>query len=501
MTASESPTFSRNLLFLSVAILLSAAAVGLQRALWGIHSNWSSVYGHFAHGYLVLLMSLWLAWQAWRRRTALRVSPWWPALGALLLLLALLVVSMQLGVESLLESLVPAILLAAVAGVFGLQSARVLLWPILFLFCGMPIWWVLNTPLQDLTIAIVNPLVRLSGVPAFIEGNQFHFPSGVIEIASLCSGLNYMVAAISLALFQGMLYLRDWRSRFKLVALSAAVALLANWTRVYSLMLIGYYSEMQSYLIRVEHIYYGWVLFMLFLWPVFLYGARLESAEKTRLGPLPEPTDGGAIRAAALQTMLATAVAAVLLLLPALVQSRLTAAAVPENRLPPLAGPGDSTSALVVGLADTLRVPGALEERGSLYIEGHAVEVYRARYALGSSGPDTGSAIELLGSRWRPTSALTQGREGALSWQQQKGRVGDRIVLARSGLAIAGASVLEPSAAKRAALQGLLRLRGDGQLWLLAVACRDDCGQEAQVLDTVLERHGAALVANQKAAH
>lgn len=488
---------SRHLLPSCAAVLALAGAIGLQRALLGIHGSWSSVYGHFAHGYLVLAMSIWLGWQAWRGRAGLRIQPWWPAFAALAVLLLALVVSMQLGVETLVESLVPAILLATVAGAFGLPLAGVLLWPILFLYCAMPAWWVLNAPMQALTTAIVNPLVRLSGASAYIQGYAFHFPSGVIEIGSLCSGLNYTIAAISLTLFQGMLYLPGWRSRLKLVAAGVAVSLLANWVRVYSLMLVGYFSQMQNYLIRVEHIYYGWVLFMLFMWPVFLYGARLESAAR-RQGAIPSraPPAPGAITAThPPATLVATGLAAVLLLLPGLFRSGVASMAL-HAAMPPLGAPGDSSTGLVVGLADAVAVKGALEDRGSLYTEGYAVEFYRARYRLGDSGPDAGSALGLLPARWRAAGKRERGHSAnGLVWEQQRGRVSDRPVLVRSGLAIAGTPVIDARGARRAALQGLLRLRGDGQLWFLAVACQQpDCAAEEHVLEAVVMRHSPSLV-------
>jgi exosortase len=473
--------------------VVAAAAIGLWPVLLGVHRNWASVYGHFAHGYLVLVMALWLAWRGWRTRPDLSVAPWWPAVAALVPLLAALSVTTALSVDTVDQSLLPLVLLALAAGVFGLQVARVFLWPILFLYCALPIWWIINTPLQLLTIAIVNPLVRLSGAVAYIEGNRFHFPSGVIEIASLCSGLNYMVAALSLALFQGMLYLRTWRSRTKLLAAAVAVSLLANWVRVYSLMLIGYYSEMQNYLIRVEHIYYGWVLFLVFLWPVFAYGARLEGAERRQHAPVPPPASG-AVDVAGPATALAALLAGLLLLLPALFQARLAAAAAEAGVPAPLGSPGDSTATLAVGVAGTLSVPGALERRESFYIDGRVVEVYRARYALGGDRPDAGTALDLLADRWRSAGPRTAAvGAGGLPYEQQPGRIDGRAVLVRSGLTIAGVPVATSLGAKRAALAGLPRLRGDGYLWLAAVECRADCAAEQAVLDHLLERQGAPL--------
>jgi len=266
-------------LLVGVALIIFAAALELQRPLTGLHDNWIAGYGHLAHGYLTLLMALWLAWNGWQSRPALLLKPWWPALAVLGVLLVMLAVSMVAAVETVVESLVPLIALAALAAGFGWQVARLLAWPILYVMFAVPIWWVLNAPLQWLTVMVVNHLVAWTGVPAYVEGNFFHLPAGTMEIAALCSGLNYFMVALSLAAFQGLLYLRGWGNRFKLLAMAAILAVLCNWVRIYSLLLVGYFSEMRNYLIRVEHIYFGWILFLLFIWPVFFYGRRLETGE------------------------------------------------------------------------------------------------------------------------------------------------------------------------------------------------------------------------------
>jgi EpsI family protein len=56
---------------------------------------------------------------------------------------------------------------------------------------------------------------------------------------------------------------------------AALLALVTNWVRVGSLVAIGHYSEMQHYLIRNEHYYYGWVLFAIALIPLFFAARRL----------------------------------------------------------------------------------------------------------------------------------------------------------------------------------------------------------------------------------
>ena len=60
---------------------------------------------------------------------------------------------------------------------------------------------------------------------------------------------------------------------------TAVAGLVANWLRVASLIVIGHVTHMQHYLIRVDHLYYGWALFMLTMVPVFLLARRLESRD------------------------------------------------------------------------------------------------------------------------------------------------------------------------------------------------------------------------------
>lgn len=272
-------------------VVLLAAAVGLRVALLQIHVSWTGKYGHFAHGYMVLGFSIWLGLRAWRRRGDLLLKPDWRTLPVLIALIGMLFVAMRLDITTATQSLVPAILISAFGLAFGSGLVRILWWPAFCVYFAMPIWYVLNTPLQHLTGMVCGVLVSLAGLPAVVEGNQFELPSGIIEVASGCSGLNYLVSALSLAYLYGMLFLQTWPARLKLLAVAFAAALVVNWARVFSLICIAYATDMRHYLIRVDHLYYGWMLFALALWPIFWAGGRLDRQE-ARMGirevPAPE---------------------------------------------------------------------------------------------------------------------------------------------------------------------------------------------------------------------
>jgi exosortase len=306
----------RSVAVLLVLMLLAAARWGLRDVLWAIHDNWTHIYGDFAHGYLVLAMCSWLVVRDFRLQPYSPEAPWWPALPMLGVMVLALAMLLAWDIQSLSQALVPAIATAVVAAVAGLGVARRLIWPVVLLYTAIPVWWLLNAPLQQLTAAVANGLVQLTGVPAFVEGNTFNLPAGVVQVASGCSGLNYLVVSLALGLFQGLLYLRTWKSRIKVLVAAVVVALLSNWLRVYTLILVGYATDMRHYLIRVDHLTFGWVLFMVCFWPVLRLGARLANKEGDE--PSPARFSTQPVATSLRPMLIAGLAAAALLLVPGL---------------------------------------------------------------------------------------------------------------------------------------------------------------------------------------
>lgn len=300
-------------------VILLAAVAGLHNALLEIHTSWSGKYGHFAHGYMVLAFSVWLGIDAWKRRGQLLLAPEWKALPVLLVLIGMMVIAARLQITTATQSLVPAIIISAFAVVFGFGLVRVLWWAALCVYFAMPVWWIINTPLQLLTGAVCKLLVMLTGIPAIVEGSYFQLPSGILEVALGCSGLNYLISALSLAYLYAMLYLRTWPSRLKLLLVATVAALIMNWIRVFSLICIAYATDMRHYLIQVDHLYFGWALFLLALWPIFWFASRLDRQEAQR--GIPEPSVATAMPDVHIElrkVLVGGAVAAVGLLLPLL---------------------------------------------------------------------------------------------------------------------------------------------------------------------------------------
>jgi exosortase len=269
-----------------------AALIGLPSVFRLLHETWTQLYAAFAHGYLVLGLAIWLGIRNWRRSPPAAVGPYWPAALPTIAIGSLIALLDNLGLGATRLVFLPALLLSAAWWVLGRDVAKTLLIPAVLLHFALPPWALLDRPLQWLTTTVVNFAVNLTSIPAYVEGNHFHLPAGTFEIALGCSGLNYLITALALFAFQGAAYTDSRRDRTLMLLVASAVALVANWVRVYLLIAIGYWTEMQHYLIRVEHHYFGWVLFAVLMWPVLNWAVSLEQ----RRAPMPVPHRGFALR-------------------------------------------------------------------------------------------------------------------------------------------------------------------------------------------------------------
>jgi len=229
----------------------------------------------YSHGFLVLAISAYLVWRDRARLVA--AVPVVRFSGILLVL----VLSVGWAVADVLDinigrQLSVYLLLAAIVWTFlGPRVLRVLAFPLGYLSLAIPIWSELTTTLQQNTADAASWLLTALGVPIFHEGFYLTIPSGRFEVAEVCAGLRFFLAALSIATLYGYLNLRRNLLRVALVAIAAVAAIVFNWLRVDVIVWAGYVSEMQSSLVH-SHIWFGWFMFVLGLGPVLVCGAWFE---------------------------------------------------------------------------------------------------------------------------------------------------------------------------------------------------------------------------------
>ena len=473
---------------IALLVLLGGIAAWLWPMLLVLHYTWLDKYGPHSHGYLVLALSIWFAIRAWRipPRPVFK-SPVWSAAPVLVALLGIAALSEALYLGPIRTAVLPLLLLASVALCLGSSVATRMAWPVLFVYFAIPVWGAINTPLQTLTTAIAQSLVPALGVPVFVEGNFVHLPSGTFEIASGCSGMNYFVASLTLAAIYCTLFLGAWRSRLILMVAAACAGLVANWLRVSSLIIIGHVTKMQHYLIRVDHLYYGWALFLLTMVPVILLARRLEDREHRSqlaayghtLSPMLAQWLGRAAWALVSLMILATALL--------VVRERIgheAATATPEI---PAISAALQRDGFASGWQPVFR---GAQERKLGWTRGETIEIYIASFVQQSrearlSHADnsvTGHSFQLTGSRVIEMPGTASGA----SLLEIHGLLAGRERILWTWYDVAGRTAWSKRTLRTAELLGMLSGRRDAKVTALLTDCQGDCAAASERLRAFL---------------
>lgn len=154
------------------------------------------------------------------------------------------------------------VLVAATLTLLGPRVAAGLAFPLGYMLLLVPFGDELVAPLQMITAAITIGLVRLSGVPAAVDGVFINTPVGLFEVAEACSGVKFLIAMIAFGILVAGLGFRSWWRRAAFMLVCLIVPVLANgmraWATVFAAQSVG--AETAA---GFDHIVYGWIFFAL----------------------------------------------------------------------------------------------------------------------------------------------------------------------------------------------------------------------------------------------
>ncbi|WP_308921093.1 exosortase A [Janthinobacterium sp. J1-1] len=255
-------------------LLLAMATIVLlyHATFWGMLEVWSRSQT-FAHGFLIVPISLWLAW---RQRARLVALPPRPSMAGVLLLFVLGVVWLLADlayVQVAEQYAATAMLPASVLAILGWPALRLLAFPLSYLFLAVPFGEVFLPPLIDFTAGFTVGALHLSGVPVFRDGNYFSLPSGNWSVVEACSGLRYVIASLALGALFAHLHFRSTRRRLAVLACALLVPILANGVRAWLIVMLGHHSDMRL-AVGVDHLVYGWLFFGLVMLLLLLLASR-----------------------------------------------------------------------------------------------------------------------------------------------------------------------------------------------------------------------------------
>jgi len=445
-----------------------------------LHTVWLTDFT-YSHGYLVLAMTVYLVTLEVRREPLAPRAPSWLGLGALVAIAFVSAAAHAASTVAIAHLAFPLFWIVGVWTFAGAKNAQRFALPLGFLYFAMPVWHAGTEPLRVMAIATVSTGIRLVDVPAFIEGNFIHLPSGTIEVADGCAGVRYAIVAATLGAFLGLLHHGRWRPTLVLTLCAFALAVVGNWVRIFALVLVGHYSQMQNYLIVVDHEAFGWVVFAVFMAPLLWANRLLPPAQtSSALRSVPagvSPSDAGARAGRAVVYLGCVALA-----LGIWLNYRIGAPAASVTGVDLIAPqiPGWSQS---VELENARRPEflGATAQFSRWYEDGaERVGAYVAHYAR------QGQGSEVVFSHHRPQgkgtvvsrrSITVPAASGAAlvfdELEVADGDAGRRLVWV--GLRVAGRTVSGATSAKLAQIVGAIRGRSDAQALVLTVVCAADC--------------------------
>lgn len=379
---------SRRLLWLSLLLTLGVVGTVYGGTYLSIVEKW---YGDttFSHGFLIVPISLWLAWAKRDELRAVTLKPAWSGVVVLFGAALVWIVARGAGILVIEQTAAVLILIAAVWAVLGTAAARVLMFPLAFLLFVVPFGRGLIPLFMQFTADVATKVLQWTGIPVLRSHMYISIPGGNFEVARACGGLSFAITGIVLGTLYAYLTYQSWFKRAICVLAFLIVPIFANGIRVYITILISHLTDMR-YGPGPEHGNFGRVLFVLVMLAMFWIGRRWQDPKPTTTAKAGHPVESNA--PISMFTWLAVPAASVIALLaPAYLSHATSQATTRLNSVESIvklpAGAASWTGPLADEKAWRPLYTGGIVERLGAYrnAKQQQVDVFVAVYGLGSS--------------------------------------------------------------------------------------------------------------------
>ncbi len=275
---SEGRVFSGNLpwIGLLVASILVAYAPTVSDLIDG---PWQTEQE--GHGPLIIAASIWLVWQSRDRLKVTAVAPA-PIAGWATLILGLVILYLARIQQGVLFAEVFSFVLVVIGSVLmvaGWPVLRAFAFPIGFLLFAIPMPdWIIDAATIPLKVFISDVVARVLyalGFPVAQNGVMIMIGTYQLLVKDACSGMNSIFALSAIGVFYAYAFRRQEKIRsVVLLAAIIPITILANFIRVFALVLIAYYGG-PDLLEGIVHDLTGISLFVIALALMFLFDSLL----------------------------------------------------------------------------------------------------------------------------------------------------------------------------------------------------------------------------------
>jgi exosortase len=247
---------------------------------------------NYSHGFLIVPMALYLAWERRHRFAETAAKPSWTGL-------ALAAAAALVATQDMHPFVNRMALLVSVAGglVFlqGWQRLRVMAFPLGFLLLMIPVPAIIFNqiafPLQLVASRFGEWTLATCQVPVLREGNIIQLANTSLEVAEACSGIRSLVSLLTLGVIFGyFVESRIW-IRVLLALATVPIAIVANGLRVAGTGLAAHFYGVEAAQ-GFFHSFSGWLVFLVAFGFLFLVHRLLVALAPA---PQPVPQNGGPI--------------------------------------------------------------------------------------------------------------------------------------------------------------------------------------------------------------
>lgn len=219
-------------------------------------------YGNdiFNHGFFIVPGAIYLIYL--KREVLLSIQFQTSALALVVIIPALLlyVIGIAGDVQLFMHTATFTLLPALIWLMLGTKAAKTILFPLVFMLFSIPVGEQLTPYLQEIAADGSVALLQLTGIPLFRSGLFIEIPQGRFLVAEACSGVSFFIASFVIGSLYAYLNLVSVKRRIAFVSIALIFPVLANVIRVYGIILIAYWTDME-YAAGADHLIYGWFFF------------------------------------------------------------------------------------------------------------------------------------------------------------------------------------------------------------------------------------------------
>ena len=258
----------------TIIFALGIFVIAYQESIKTLFRIWNE-YGAYSHGYMTVLLAAYLIYICVKENRIDYSKPTVVSLIGLFLTSIVWLVSYLSGINIGQTLSLPFFVFFTITYFVGLRNYRVLFIPVFLLLLVVPIWSIFLPSLQGIATYLVNNILSFTTLEYQSSGNKIILASGIFEIEESCSGLRFLLVGVLLSIVFSFLNYKSYWSAFILILSSILIMLTANVVRILVIIAIGAKTEMTHPWVQ-DHASLGWVVFAIFLIPLFVLARRLD---------------------------------------------------------------------------------------------------------------------------------------------------------------------------------------------------------------------------------